>query len=81
MYTWALLSAPERKCVVGKDRDSAVTRLKRALDEFVINGIESTINLHKKILRHEDFLQSRYDVNWLANSKILDQQQFSIHKS
>jgi len=57
----------------GKDRDSAVTRLKRALDEFVINGIESTINLHKKILRHEDFLQSRYDVNWLANSKILDQ--------
>ena len=57
----------------GKDRNSAVTRLNRALDEFVINGIETTVGLHKKILQHKDFKNSNYDVNWLANSKILDQ--------
>ena len=57
----------------GKDRNSAITRLNRALDEFIVNGIETTVGLHKKILKHEDFINSNYDVNWLANSKILDQ--------
>jgi len=49
-----------------------VTRLKRALDEFVVTGVSTTIGLHKKILRHEDFTNSNYDTNWLAKSNILD---------
>ena len=56
----------------GKDRNSAVTRLKRALDEFVVTGVSTTIGLHKKILRHEDFINSNYDTNWLVKSNILD---------
>ena len=56
----------------GRDRNSAVTRLKRALDEFVITGVDTTIGLHKKILRHEDFLNSNYDTNWLSKSNILN---------
>ena len=55
----------------GKDRASAITRLKRALDEFVITGVDTTIGLHKKILNHEDFIQSKYDTNWLSKSSIL----------
>jgi acetyl-CoA carboxylase biotin carboxylase subunit len=38
----------------------------RALDEFVIEGITTTIGLHKKILSHEKFISSDFDVNWLA---------------
>ena len=53
----------------GKDRTSAISRLKRSLDEFVIEGISSTIDLHKKILRNEDFINSKYDVNWLSKTK------------
>ena len=45
----------------GKDRTSAKTRLRRALDEFVINGIDTTIDLHKKIVNHKDFIENRHD--------------------
>ncbi len=53
----------------GRDRASAISRLKRSLDEFVIEGVSTTIDLHKKILRNEDFINSKYDVNWLAKTK------------
>lgn len=53
----------------GKDRASAIARLKRSLDEFVIEGVSSTIDLHKKILRNEDFINSKYDANWLTKTK------------
>jgi acetyl-CoA carboxylase biotin carboxylase subunit len=39
----------------------------RALDEFVIEGITTTIDLHKKILCHKKFISSDFDVNWLTN--------------
>ena len=53
----------------GKDRASAISRLKRSLDEFVIEGVSSTIDIHKKILRNADFINSKYDVNWLSKTK------------
>ena len=53
----------------GRDRTSAISRLKRTLDEFVIEGVSTTIDLHKKILRNEDFINSKYDVNWLSKTK------------
>ena len=53
----------------GRDRSSAISRLKRSLDEFVIEGVSTTIDLHKKILRNEDFVNSKYDVNWLSKTK------------
>ncbi len=55
----------------GRDRKSAISRSLRALDEFVISGIDTTINLHQEILRHKDFLSFNYDVNWLTKSNIL----------
>ena len=53
----------------GRDRASAISRLKRSLDEFVIEGVSTTIDLHKKILRNEDFINSKYAVNWLSKTK------------
>ena len=50
----------------GRDREEAIQRLKRSLNEFVIEGITTTIDLHKKILDHEKFISSDFDVNWLA---------------
>ena len=55
----------------GRDRESAWQDL-RALDEFVISGIDTTIDLHQEILKHKDFLSFNYDVNWLAKSDILN---------
>ena len=53
----------------GRNRTEAIQRMLRALDEFVIEGITTTIDLHKKILGHEKFISSDFDVNWLANEK------------
>ena len=50
----------------GRNRTEAIQRMLRALDEFVIEGITTTINLHKKILGHEKFISSDFDVNWLV---------------
>jgi len=50
----------------GRNRAEAIQRMLRALDEFVIEGITTTIDLHKKILSHEKFISSDFDVNWLV---------------
>ena len=53
----------------GRNRTEAIQRMLRSLDEFVIEGITTTIDLHKKILSHEKFLSSDFDVNWLVKEK------------
>jgi len=53
----------------GRNRTEAIQRMLRALDEFVIEGITTTIDLHKKILKHEKFISSDFDVNWLGREK------------
>ena len=50
----------------GRNRTESIQRMLRALDEFVIEGIATTINLHKKILSHKKFINSDFDVNWLV---------------
>ena len=49
----------------GRNRTEAIQRLLRSLDEFVLDGISTTIDLHKKILNHEKFINSNFNVNWL----------------
>jgi acetyl-CoA carboxylase biotin carboxylase subunit len=50
----------------GRDREEAIQRIQRSLNEFVIEGITTTIDLHKKILNHKKFITSDFDVNWLV---------------
>jgi len=55
----------------GRNRNEAIQRMLRSLDEFVIDGITTTIDLHKKLLRHEKFVKSNFNVSWLDNEKIV----------
>ena len=49
----------------GRNRTEAIQRTLRSLDEFVLEGITTTIDLHKKILNHKKFMNSKFDTNWL----------------
>jgi len=55
----------------GRNRTEAIQRMKRSLDEFVIDGIDTTIDLHKKLLDHKKFVSSNFNVSWLDNEKII----------
>ncbi|MFL2896601.1 MAG: acetyl-CoA carboxylase biotin carboxylase subunit [Candidatus Pelagibacter sp.] len=55
----------------GRNRSEAIQRMKRSLDEFVIEGITTTIDLHKKLLTHKKFIDSDFNVSWLDNEKII----------
>ena len=55
----------------GRNRQEAIQRTLRSLDEFVIEGITSTIELHKKLLNHKKFKNSDFNVSWLDNEKII----------
>ena len=50
---------------------ASLQRTLRSLDEFVLEGITTTIDLHKKILTHDKFINSDFDTNWLAKEKII----------
>ena len=54
----------------GRNREEAIQRMMRSLDEFVIEGITSTVELHKKLLAHEKFIKSNFNVSWLDNENI-----------
>ncbi|HEU4696907.1 MAG TPA: acetyl-CoA carboxylase biotin carboxylase subunit [Sphingomicrobium sp.] len=51
--------------VYGSNRDSCIRRLKRALEEFVVEGMKTTIPLHQKLVRDEEFLAGNYTIKWL----------------
>jgi acetyl-CoA carboxylase biotin carboxylase subunit len=49
----------------GHDRNEAIQRMKRALDLFVVEGIHTSIPLHKRILNDPDFVAGRFDTNFI----------------
>jgi acetyl-CoA carboxylase biotin carboxylase subunit len=51
--------------VYGSDRDECLMRLRRAMEEYVIGGIETTIPLHQRLLDDADFRKGAYDIGWL----------------
>jgi len=51
--------------VHGAGREACLMRLKRALEEFVIDGIATTIPLHQRLLEEPDFIAGAYDIAWL----------------
>ncbi|MCB0725619.1 MAG: acetyl-CoA carboxylase biotin carboxylase subunit [Ignavibacteriae bacterium] len=51
--------------VVGKDRDEAVRKMSRALDEFIIEGVKTTIPFHQKIMSNKKFLSNNYDTSFI----------------
>ncbi|PAK41903.1 acetyl-CoA carboxylase biotin carboxylase subunit [Bacillus licheniformis] len=49
----------------GKTREEAVSRMKRALSEFVIEGVHTTIPFHLKLLEHETFVSGEFNTKFL----------------
>jgi acetyl-CoA carboxylase biotin carboxylase subunit len=62
---------PHYDSLVGKlivhapSRSEALAVMRRALDELVIEGIQTTIPLHRRIFRHPDFIEGRVDTTWV----------------
>jgi acetyl-CoA carboxylase biotin carboxylase subunit len=51
--------------VYGSNRDRCIMRLRRALEEFVVDGLKTTIPLHQKLVEDPDFLAGNYTIKWL----------------
>jgi len=58
--------------VWGKDRDDAIQRMKRALSEFTIEGIHSTIPFHLKLMEHKKFISGDFDIKFLEEHDVDD---------
>jgi len=53
--------------VFGKTRNECLSRLRRALDEYVVDGIETTLPLFRQLVRNPDIINGEYDIHWLEN--------------
>ena len=52
----------------GSDRAQAIARMRRALDMFIVEGIYTSIPLHRRILDHPDFAAGKLDTGFLART-------------
>ncbi|MFL2771624.1 MAG: acetyl-CoA carboxylase biotin carboxylase subunit [Rhodospirillaceae bacterium] len=53
--------------VHGKSRNECLMRVRRALSEYVIEGVKTTIPLHEKIVNASEFVDGNYDIRWLES--------------
>ncbi|WP_273500874.1 acetyl-CoA carboxylase biotin carboxylase subunit [Paracoccus sphaerophysae] len=60
--------------VHGRDRDEALARLRRALGELIVDGVDTTIPLFRALLEEPDILSGNYSIHWLE--RWLAEQQF-----
>ena len=52
----------------GENRDEAISIMHRALNEIIIEGIDTNIDLHKWILKQDIFTTGQYNTNWLEKN-------------
>ncbi len=58
--------------VHAEDRKSAIIRMKRALQEFIIEGVKTTIPFHLKVLNHGDFQKGEYSTKFIEEKLMKD---------
>jgi len=51
--------------VYGKDRSEAIMKMRSALEEFIIEGVNTTIPFHKKVLNNPDFISGHFHTNFI----------------
>ncbi|WP_121615035.1 acetyl-CoA carboxylase biotin carboxylase subunit [Virgibacillus halodenitrificans] len=56
----------------GKTREEAINRMKRSLDEFVVEGVYTTIPFHRQIMDHEVFIKGDFNTNFLEENPIIE---------
>jgi acetyl-CoA carboxylase biotin carboxylase subunit len=52
-------------CARGRDRDEAISRMARALEMFIVEGIHTTIPLHRRIMQDKDFRAGQFDTKFM----------------
>ena len=57
----------------GNTREEAIQRMRRALDEFVVDGIKTTIPFHKQIMEHDVFIKGEFNTNFLEDNPIIEE--------
>jgi acetyl-CoA carboxylase biotin carboxylase subunit len=62
--------------VYGRDRTESIDRLRRALDEFVVEGIKTTIPFHKYVINTPEFKEGNFDTHFIEN--IYNKQEIQI---
>ncbi len=55
--------------VWGEDRNRAIAKMRRALDEFEVGGVRTVIDFHRKMMRNSDFISNNFDTKYLENYK------------
>ncbi len=53
--------------VHGRTRNEALMRLRRALDEFIVDGVDTTLPLFRTLVRNQDVQNGLYDIHWLEH--------------
>ena len=56
--------------VHGYDREEALLRMSRALEEFIVEGIPTTIPFHQQVMVHKDFMAGQFNTHFLDGFKI-----------
>lgn len=51
-------------------REECITKLERAIDEFIVEGIKTTLPFHKQLMRNEDFRKGNFHTGFLNNFKL-----------
>ena len=60
------------------DRAKCIQRVRRALDEFVIKGVKTTVDLHKRMMDNPDFTSGNFDTGYMARSKFVEKMKQQI---
>ena len=58
--------------VWGSDRDEAIARAKRAINEFVIDGVKTTLDFHEKVLEDTRFIEGNFDTGYIDHHFMKD---------
>jgi len=56
----------------GKNRDESIARLNRALEEFIIEGVKTTIPFHQRLIKRAEFIEGNFDTGFLDRINLLE---------
>ena len=57
--------------IYGRDRDEAIVRLRRALNEFIVEGIKTTVSFHRKMVDIKEFVTGDFDTGFLDRMMLI----------
>ncbi|MBC8173519.1 MAG: acetyl-CoA carboxylase biotin carboxylase subunit [Chitinophagales bacterium] len=55
-----------------RTRDEVITKMQRALDEFIVEGVKTTIPFHKKLMKNAQFRSGKFDTSFMNNFDLSD---------